>query len=1095
MNKNTKSKSGKTSKAKIPADLNICPISGLSILKKPEWTNITFGTDYYKVSFSVIGTNIIHVDTWGRSDLIVTKKYFDLLEELIASSIPKEEQYIIIENYSEHTYATYKAKSYYINYQKANKRIKALIFYGVSPLFQIMIKIGKRISQRKEPVLLVPDYKTAIGNSMEIISGNNLSQKITVSRNEPVIKTKIKNNFQSDAVYTVEEINNYINNLVKSIGEINWDSDGFEITSDKLKDFGPFESLVESITLIKRDFDQTLNEKNQAEKEVLKQNDNLKYLAETALKFVAFSPDEDIYKYIGEKIKEITGNTIVIVSSFDQELKLFECKSIAGLGKISESIFKLVGRNPVGMKFKLLPDIESVIKKSELTKIEKTIFELTSGKIPKSVCTSIEKLAKLEGIYSLGIEKDGNFFAQTTIFALKGSKIKNEVTLNTFINQASVALQKRYTEEKLRENEIVLNEAQHLSKIGSWSWDIETDKVIWSKELYTLIQIDHNLPPPSFGDLSKLYTQKSWELLNEVVEKAINKAIPYEIELDIDLKDGSIINTYTIGKPLKDTKGKVYKLFGTVQDITEQKKTELEIIKSKETAVENEKKYKLLFNTMSEGVALNKIIYDENQIMIDYRIIEVNKAFHKVTNNSIRNVTNSLASEVYGLSKEYITYFWEHHKNVKETIQTEMHIPINERYYIVSTSPFMNDTFLTTFFDITELKKAEFELKESNLKLQEAKEKAEESDRLKTAFLANISHEIRTPMNGILGFSNMLTRPNVSTEKLKQYAEIIDSCGSQLVSIIDDIIDISKIEANQMKIVVQPEDIHLIFNELYTLLKPRAEISKLHFSFETDSKEERLFIHTDGIRLKQILINLIINAFKFTSVGYVKFGYKIKGQFIEFFVKDTGFGIEPKAQQRIFERFTQVENESADKPGGTGLGLPISKALTELLGGKMWLESEVDKGTIFYFTIPFDKAEVITDSEEQLSQGINISDKNNILIAEDNDANFLLLSELLSRLNFNIVRAQNGQEAIDLVKKMPSLNLVFMDLKMPVLDGYKATTEIKKIRPELPVIAQTAYAQLPDREKAIENGCDDYISKPIDEKKLNDIIGKFFNTK
>jgi len=398
----------------------------------------------------------------------------------------------------------------------------------------------------------------------------------------------------------------------------------------------------------------------------------------------------------------------------------------------------------------------------------------------------------------------------------------------------------------------------------------------------------------------------------------------------------------------------------------------------------------------------------------------------------------------------------------------------------------------STIRDITERKLAE------QLLIQ-AKDKAEESDRLKTAFLHNISHEIRTPINSIVGFSEFLNEPNLKPEKLKHFTDIITQSSYQLLSIISDIVSIATIEAGQEKI----HETEVNLNSILRLLSEQFELKSQKENFCLILKhllpDNEVTILSDETKLKQILTNLIGNAIKFTKQGYVNFGYKLKDNELEFFVEDTGIGIPHEMHDEIFKRFHQVENTTARQFGGSGLGLSISKAYVELMGGKIWLTSELNKGSTFYFTIPYKKVKKSPIVEKQPLK--EIKDESDliktILIAEDEDSNFMLLEEMLSTLNINIIRAINGIEAVNTCKLNNRIDLILMDIKMPIMDGYEATKQIKKIKPNLPIIAQTAYSTEVDRNKALASGCTDFVGKPIKKilliSKIKEHLSKTLN--
>lgn len=382
-----------------------------------------------------------------------------------------------------------------------------------------------------------------------------------------------------------------------------------------------------------------------------------------------------------------------------------------------------------------------------------------------------------------------------------------------------------------------------------------------------------------------------------------------------------------------------------------------------------------------------------------------------------------------------------------------------------------------------------------NNELLKAKNHAEESDKLKTAFLANMSHEIRTPLNGIMGFIELLHRKKITDEKRAQYIEIINSNSSQLISIIDDLIDIAKIESNQLNISIESTDIGNLLSDIFFSYDVKLAKAGNNTKLILDGKDTSCFVATDKNRLTQIIENLLNNAIKFANNGEIHFGFTKKGDFLEFYVKDNGIGIEERNIEKIFDRFWQVERGMTRKYGGTGIGLSICKAFIEKLGGDIWVESEVMVGSTFYFTIPIKNNETIVE-KIQIRKGMKLSDdfKNaSVLIAEDEDMNYFFFKESLEEFNVEIIRAKDGNEAVQIAKSNPDLRLILMDIKMPNMNGYEATKLIKQIRPELPIIAQTAYAQIGDKEKALESGCDDYIAKPVNMELFNSLLTKYLS--
>ncbi len=380
-----------------------------------------------------------------------------------------------------------------------------------------------------------------------------------------------------------------------------------------------------------------------------------------------------------------------------------------------------------------------------------------------------------------------------------------------------------------------------------------------------------------------------------------------------------------------------------------------------------------------------------------------------------------------------------------------------------------------------------------------SKEKAEESDRLKSAFLANMSHEIRTPMNAILGFSQLLSIPDLTPEKKNEYIGIIHAKGNTLVKLINDIIDASKVEAGQLTLsysLFKVNDLLKQLKNFYEKEKLFQQRENLDIKLTLPKRSNNVKIHSDIGRIEQVLTNLIDNALKFTEKGFVEFGYILDDTAIKFFVFDSGIGIDSSKQELIFDHFRQVERDDARAKGGTGLGLSISKGIIELLGGNIWVESSLGKGAKFFFTLPFS---IVKEglADEDITEGVvpekPFPDWKNLvlLVAEDEEVNYMHLREILEPTGVNLLWAKDGAQAVDLVYNIKTIDAILMDIKMPVMNGYAATMEIRQINPNIPIVAQTAYAFTEDKQKAVAAGCDEYIVKPINHRELFDKLDRF----
>ena len=540
-------------------------------------------------------------------------------------------------------------------------------------------------------------------------------------------------------------------------------------------------------------------------------------------------------------------------------------------------------------------------------------------------------------------------------------------------------------------------------------------------------------------------------------------------------------------------KNRLVRLAPAIRRALREARLRMEFKKASDNLRKREEQYRTLIEGMNEGLML--LDNDDNILFVNQQTCDIT-GFSKeeLVGEKCNQLLFDPANREIILEKNKLRL-----QGIKDIYEIELRRKNQEKIWIrCSGSPVYDDDGKVTgsigvFEDINERKNAEDERNKLTQLLIQAKEKAEESDRLKSAFLANISHEIRTPMNGILGFAELLKNPDLTSDMQERYIQIIEQSGNRMLNIINDIIDISKIESGQMNINIGETNINQLLKDLYVFFSPEAKKKGLDLSLSIDfsDDEDEFPILTDHTKLAQILSNLIKNAIKFTKQGYINFGYEADSSEITFYIEDSGVGIPDNQIDMVFERFRQGSSLLTRNYEGAGLGLSISKAFVEMLGGRIWATSELNKGSKFMFTIPNRKYQP-NEPDDQYNQHQHKDQMEiNILIAEDDENNLMYLAAVLEEENAKIYESSNGKEALEMVKKHPEIDLVLMDLKMPEVDGFEATRQIKKMRPTLPVVAQTAYAFSEDQEKAMSAGCDDYLSKPIKTQMLLEIVNKY----
>jgi PAS domain S-box-containing protein len=744
-----------------------------------------------------------------------------------------------------------------------------------------------------------------------------------------------------------------------------------------------------------------------------------------------------------------------------------------------------VESSPYGMIFYHLVDNDKLIITGANPAADKLLnlnHSLYLGKdveeaFPSMVGTEIPEKFKLAA-------KSGEFWkTERLIYENENLKSAFEITVFQIDKNKIVAMfnditQRKSALDKLNENEYWLSESQRIGKIGTYYFDIAINQWKSSKVLDDIFGIEENVIKTLESWNNLIHPDDQDYMLKYFINEVIGKKKTFDQEYRIVRANTKEIK-WVLGRgELKfDENGNPIKMLGTIQDITERKLSDISLL-------EKESQFRTLFTNAADPIFIADI---ENSTIID-------------VNNAACELVMKPYEEIIGVHQASL-HPKENENFSKEVFKSRI-VSSENNYYIPAEHQVLRadgtqisveilaskviykgrNCLMGIFRDISERKKFESEL-------IKAKEQAEESENLKTAFLQNMSHEIRTPLNGILGFANLLKDDDITSDEIDEYTGIIKQSGNRLLEIVNNILDISKIETGQLVIYKKDFYINTLIMELNNFFLQSIKNKDIILNYVIDNNLDEIQFYSDEIKINQIMTNLINNAIKFTNKGQIDFGYKQYDDKICFFVKDTGEGINKEFQAKLFERFTQGDVSLSRGYEGAGLGLAITKGLVELLDGRIWFESEVSQGSSFYCEFPFISSNISIDKIVNRNSNKKINAK--ILIAEDDYVSYQYLTKSFKEEGIKILRAENGIQAVEMVKEIDDIDLILMDIKMPFMDGIEATIQIKELKPNIPIIAQTAFAFYEEKEQILLAGCDEYLSKPINIEKLRLLISKY----
>lgn len=712
-----------------------------------------------------------------------------------------------------------------------------------------------------------------------------------------------------------------------------------------------------------------------------------------------------------------------------------------------------------GTYLNILTDKKSLLYRESSFLLGKTFAEVLPSDVAEVALNGIKQVIKSQKPaiieYKLIINNQEQWF-EGRIASIAGSA-------NQFVFVVLEITERKLMSKMLENSRYKLHKAQKIAQLAYFEINVETEQIHFSQELNVLLGISSEITISREYFLSLMNQADKLNVVNGLENEIFNTGnFVYEYQITIADKSS---RRHLINSELYRNDNST-SIFGIIQDVTDLRTLEQEHVRKTEEG-------EAMLNAIPDMV----FVQDMEGVFLDFHAPkgQESKLYVKPTDFIGKRSTDVLPPDIAT----------DNIGNIRKVLKTNQHV-IHE--YSLSSGdgvslfesrmvPAGQQRVLSIVREVTRRKRAEQELLKAKLK-------AEESDRLKSEFLANMSHEIRTPMNGVVGFAELLLKDNISYDEKFEYFKIIEKNSYELIHLIDDIIDMSKIEAHMLKLNIVDFNVNQLLRDLKKIYQKEVDMSdkSIRVAVECIEDEAIAWIKADKSRLMQVLQNLISNAVKFTVQGEIRIAAKVENSDLNFLVSDTGVGIPEMARIYIFKRFRRLSNPADKVYRGTGLGLAVSKGLVELMGGRMSVESEEGRGSVFRFSIPLEPGVKMNLKNLPTNPWYEIANKC-VLIVEDEDTSYHYIASILKKNDVKVRRAKTGYQAIEVVKN-EIIDLVLMDIQLPELNGYDATRYLKKMNPNIPVIAQTAFALSEDEDKAYEAGCDDYVAKPVSSEML-----------